>query len=115
MACILVIEDDPNISRTLNFILNSWGWEPTMKTTLESGLLSIQEGQFNHLILDLMLPDGDGSIVLKYIFDNNLPISTIVASAVGDQREQELYSLGAKKVLTKPYVMAALQEALESI
>lgn len=109
---ILVVEDDFGISHTLRMILTSWSWEPQAAYSLEEGRRALMTGTFRHMILDLMLPDGDGSILLREIQNLGLSIRVIVASAIGCHREVELIKAGASRVLTKPYRLELLQEAL---
>ncbi len=111
---ILVVEDEKWISKSLQLILSSWSWDPVPAFTLEEGRRAIRTGGFRDVILDLLLPDGDGSTLLREIQSQGLPIRVVVSSACAFHREDELLALGAGGILTKPYTMKQLQAVLGS-
>lgn len=83
-----------------------------MTFTIEEGRKHLLTGLYDHMILDLHLPDGDGAVLLWDILDLGLLVHVVVTSAIGNLREDELFSLGARHVLTKPYDIEILQRSL---
>ena len=57
---VLVVEDEENIARALQIGLRSEGFEVEVERTGDAGLWRAQEGTFDAIILDLMLPRMNG-------------------------------------------------------
>jgi DNA-binding response OmpR family regulator len=65
------------------------------------------------VILDLMLPDGEGEAILRTIRAERRPIRVVVASAVSDENRLEaVEQLEPDAILTKPIRMGELLERL---
>lgn len=109
---ILIIEDDLWICDSLRILLRSWDWLPTFAQTMRDGLEQVEQSMFQHLILDLMLPDGDGQEVLEKIRRDRRQMRVVVTSAIANQRHERLRILGAHAILNKPYTPEMLHEAL---
>lgn len=100
---ILIIEDEKVIQNFLNLSLKSKKYEPIIA---ENGLLGISLFMSHNpdlVLLDLGLPDIDGTEVLKQIrSSSDIPI--IIISARGQEKEK-VYALdlGADDYITKPF------------
>lgn len=100
---ILIIEDEKVIQNFLSLSLKSKKYEPIIA---ENGLLGISLFMSHNpdlILLDLGLPDIDGTEVLKQIrSSNDIPI--IIISARGQEREKvNALDLGADDYITKPF------------
>ncbi len=62
---IVIVEDDPSLSKILSDKLIGYGFDVTVATDGDSGLLSVLRHKPDLLILDIMLPKLDGLEVLK--------------------------------------------------
>jgi DNA-binding response OmpR family regulator len=82
-ARVLVVEDDRASRAALMSLLRLAGFEPISAKTLAEGF-ALLEKQPRILLLDLMLPDGNGSELLTHIRDNNLPICVVVTTGAAD-------------------------------
>ncbi|MDB5174963.1 MAG: response regulator consisting of a CheY-like receiver domain and a Fis-type domain protein [Phycisphaerales bacterium] len=80
---ILVVEDDRASRSALTMLLRSTGFDSISAGTVGEALTALAEGP-TCLILDLMLPDGNGSTVLAHIRRNNLPIRVALATGAID-------------------------------
>jgi two-component system KDP operon response regulator KdpE len=117
-ARVLVIDDEPEITRALRSILAAHGFEPTVSGTVREGLGLLQRRRPDVLLLDLVLPDGNGHDVTRTIRQDlglNLPI--IVLSAHGEEEGKvKALDLGADDFLTKPFgvreLLARMRAAL---
>ena len=76
---VLVVEDDHSSRRALLMLLKLRGFETTHACNLAEALEQLKSRP-SVVLLDLMLPDGNGSTVLDYIRRNNLPIRVAVTS-----------------------------------
>jgi len=57
---ILIVEDDDLIAESIAMALEDEGHFYHITSTLEEGLSAAREGQFDAVVLDINLPDGDG-------------------------------------------------------
>lgn len=108
MRKILIVEDDESIAEVQKDYLEMSGYECQCAADGTQGLEMIQNGDFDLVLLDLMLPGKDGFEILKEIADEK-EIPVLVVSA----RDEEMHkiralNLGADDYITKPFSMAEL-------
>lgn len=100
---ILIIEDDKSISNLLRISLNASGY---LCEIAENGIAGISLSFSNNpdiILLDLGLPDIDGSEVLKQIRSQS-SVPVIIISAREQEREKvTALDLGADDYVTKPF------------
>lgn len=83
-------------------ILRRAGFEVMLVTTVADAIKRLNNPP-QLVVLDLMLPDGDGEIVLKHIRSQKIPVRVMVTTAVSDpQRLREIRELGPDLLLQKP-------------
>ncbi len=109
---VLIIEDDRASYSALQSILLRRGCHVDLATGVSEGI-----GKLNHeldwIVLDLMLPDGDGEDVLKELVSQQLPLNVAITTGVTDAlRIQSLSLFQPDLVLRKPIDLAALLKAL---
>src|SRR5262249_17383824 len=110
---ILVIEDDATTCSALRAILTRRGWDVLVAPDLARGIVLMEQNP-SCVILDLMLPDGDGITILQYIRSKNLPIRVLVTTGVNDtERLEAVRDLHPKSVLRKPIDLPSLLRGLE--
>ncbi len=108
MKKILIIEDDKSIAELQQDYLTMSGYEVDCAYDGEEGLQKIKEGNFDLIILDLMLPGKDGFAILKEISESK-EVPVLIVSA----KDEEIYkikglNLGADDYITKPFSMGEL-------
>ena len=105
---VVLLEDDPYVRGVIRTGLRARGYEVHTAESAAHGLLLVRTLSPDLLILDLGLPDTDGSFVVRSLRrDTLLPI--IVLSARDEDREKAaLLDLGADDYLTKPFGMPEL-------
>jgi len=83
---ILIIEDDPDIAFLYQSALQESGYTVDTAPDGDSGLKKIQEGAYDLVLLDLMLPGKHGMSVLRELKtnDDTKEIPVYVLSALGD-------------------------------
>ena len=64
VCTVLVVEDDPDGRETLTRFLNSAGCTVTATHSVGEALLILEEWDPSHILLDLMLPDAGGGVIL---------------------------------------------------
>lgn len=101
---ILMVEDNESIVKGLVYMFNKNGMEIIHKSTVDSAIDYIGEKRdFEFVILDVGLPDGDGITLFKeYICDLDIPTIFLTAN---DDEESIVRALdyGAWDYITKPF------------
>ncbi len=110
---MLLVEDDPATAGALHSILSRKGWVVTVAGTLAEALVQIRQPPPDWVVLDLMLPDGDGLALLRKIRSDRLDVRVAVTtgSADGSQLDAVL-ELGPELFLTKPIDLLDLLNGL---
>jgi two-component system KDP operon response regulator KdpE len=100
---VLVVDDEPQIVRGLRVILGNAGYRVEEATTKQEALDSVSARPPDAIVLDLVLPDGDGVDVATEIRRwSQVPI--VVLSAVGDEHQKvRALDAGADDYVTKPF------------
>ena len=112
---ILVVDDEPQIVRGLKIILRTAGYAVEAASTKSEALASLAARPPAALVLDLVLPDGQGVEACREVRRwSRLPI--LVLSAVGDEREKvRALDAGADDYITKPFGTEELLARLRAI
>ena len=114
-ARVLVVDDDPAILRSMKRGLEGAGFEVEGLGEARDVLDRVTTWRPDVLLLDLVLPDGDGVEVCRAVraADPRTPI--IVLSAVGDDaRKVDALNAGADDYVTKPFSMPELQARIRA-
>ena len=112
---ILVVDDEPHILRGLRVILRGAGYSVETAETKEHALAALATRPPDAIVLDLVLPDGQGIEVCQAVREwSTLPI--LVLSAVGDEREKvRALDAGADDYVTKPFGTDELLARLRAV
>lgn len=110
---ILIVDDDPDIARALQDLLEYEGYQVQAASTGGEAISRATEDHFSAVILDLGLPDVDGFSVLRTLTkaDPKLPI-IILTAFLKDARTIASLREGAFAYLTKPYNRDELKATL---
>ena len=107
---LLVVEDDEEIGGQLVAALTAQGQQATLATTAAEALNSAREGDIDLVLLDLGLPDMDGTALCRLLRDSLPEAVIVILTARSDEADVVLgLDAGADDYLTKPF---ALQELL---
>jgi two-component system KDP operon response regulator KdpE len=115
-ATIVLIEDEPEIRRFLRTTLPGHGFRVYEATTAQAGLIEVKSRNPDLILLDLGLPDMDGTDVIRQVREWT-PTPIIVLSA-REQEQQKVAALdlGADDYVTKPFgiheLLARIRTAL---
>ena len=108
---ILVIEDEPDIRKTLEYNLERENFIVTTASSLSDARGHLAKDNFSLLILDLMLPDGSGLDLcreLKSDLTNESPL-ILILTAKDDEVDRVVgFELGADDYVTKPFSVREL-------
>ena len=101
---LLVVEDDANLGSLLAEYLRARGFETELRTDGQQGWKAYNEGEFDLLILDVMMPLKDGFTLAREIrsTDADTPIIFLTAKSMKQDTIQGFQS-GADDYVTKPF------------
>ena len=100
---IIIVEDDPGISKYLQAALRGHDYEPMLATDGKTALEMIASHCPDLLLLDLGLPDMDGSEIIRSVRSwSRMPIIVISARTLENEKVLAL-DLGADDYITKPF------------
>lgn len=113
---ILIVEDEPKTGEYLRQGLNEAGFVADLAVTGSDGLHLALHGEYNLVILDVMLPELDGWQVLASLRRRGLEMPVLFLTA-RDQVEDRVkgLELGADDYLVKPFSFAELLARVRTI
>ncbi len=115
MSKVLVVEDEPAVRDALDYSLRGEGFDVDAASDGEAGLRAAQAGEYDVVILDLMLPKMSGTEVCRRLrSESAVPI--IMLTAKGAELDRVLgLEIGADDYVTKPFSMAELIGRIRAI
>jgi len=108
---ILIIEDEPDIRKTLEYNISREGYKVVSASSLSEGKEQINSSDFSLILLDLMLPDGSGLDLCREIKSDKdkSPTPIIILTAKDDEVDKVVgFELGADDYVTKPFSVREL-------
>jgi two-component system, OmpR family, alkaline phosphatase synthesis response regulator PhoP len=113
---ILVVEDDESITLGLEMNLEAEGYEVTVAVDGEDGLGRALGGDFDLVILDVMLPRKNGFEVVRTLRSRGKTVPVIMLSARGEETDKVMgLELGAEDYITKPFGLAELLARVRAV
>ncbi len=118
MAKVLVVDDEPNIVLSLEFLMQQAGFDVTTAEDGEGALVEVEQSPPDLILLDISLPGISGFDVLEQLRQDprhaRLPIIMLTAHGREVEREKGL-ALGADDYVTKPFSTQALVEKVKAL
>ena len=114
MIRILVVEDEQAISNLIAVNLRKAGYACDCVYDGMSAADALEEGAYDLVLLDVMLPEVDGYELMGYIAPLGIPVIFLTAKASVADRVKGL-RLGADDYLTKPFEIIELLARVETV
>lgn len=114
MIRILVVEDEQAISNLIAVNLRKAGYACDCVYDGMSAADALEEGAYDLVLLDVMLPEVDGYELMGYIAPLGIPVIFLTAKASVADRVKGL-RLGADDYLTKPFELIELLARVETV
>ncbi len=115
---ILIVEDDPKILLSLEFLIKQAGYSFEVARTGEEALLKIDEFRPDLIVLDVMLPGLSGFEISRHVRQSpegqKVKILMLTARAAEAERRKGL-GLGADRYITKPFSTRDLMEEIAKL
>lgn len=104
MAKILIIEDEQSIQRLLTYDLQQAGYEVEVASSGDVGFQMATTGDYDLILLDVMLPKMDGITLCKRLREQNKEVYIIMLTARSDEMDKVTgLEAGADDYITKPF------------
>jgi DNA-binding response OmpR family regulator len=113
---VLIVEDNPELARNIQDFLLREGYVCEWSATCDHALEKLNAFRYDCVVLDIMLPDGNGLSLLEFIKAQKIKSNVLIISAKNslDDKIQGL-DLGADDYLTKPFHLSELNARLKAI
>src|SRR5690349_946902 len=106
---ILLVDDEPRIRDFISRALETAGYAVDAACSGAEGLRQAVAGDYDLIILDLIMPDMDGRVVLAQLLRERREQGVLVLSCLADVTTKvDCLELGAQDYLTKPFSLAEL-------
>lgn len=115
---ILVVDDEPNIVLSLEFLFREAGYDVRVARDGEAALEAVKSDPPAVILLDVMMPKRDGYDVCQTIRENPAwnDIGIIMLTAKGRQIEKEKgLAMGADDYVTKPFSTREIVEKVKAL
>jgi DNA-binding response OmpR family regulator len=113
-ARVLIVDDEPNIVVSLEFLMRKAGFETSVARDGDEAVAAVDELEPDLVLLDVMMPKRDGYDVLQHLRSTGrTELKVVLLTAKG--RESEVtkgLSLGADAYVTKPFSTSDLVETV---
>lgn len=118
MKKILIVDDEPNILMSLDFLMRKNGYHVFIARDGEEALQIIGDEKPDVIILDIMMPKVDGYEVCQYVKQQYELAETKVIFLSAKSKEADIqkgYNMGADLYLTKPFSTRTLVEKVKAL
>ncbi len=117
-ARILVVDDEPSMLEFLGLLLEEVGYEVSTAGSVSEGRKVFSEGEFDLVLCDIIMPDGNGLDLLRDIKSHNASTSVIMMTAYTSTKSAiEAMKRGAYDYVSKPFdvdeLKVVIQKAIE--
>jgi len=113
---LLLVEDEPGLVMTLSDRLIAEGYDVESATDARSGLEIAVAGPFDAILMDVMLPGGNGFDICRTLRQQGIQTPVLMLTARGQVVDRVVgLKLGADDYLVKPFEMAELLARIEAI
>jgi len=101
---VLIIEDDPAILHMLGSVLDYGGFAYETAETAQAARQTFPGGDFDVVLLDLSLPDFDGSELIRFIRDRSQMPILVISGLAGEEARVDALDKGADDFIPKPFL-----------
>ena len=115
LCCVLLVEDDADTRDVMERLLRAAGCDVRATESVGEALLLLEEWPPTHILLDLMLPDAPGVVVLRSVRRRQLPVRVALLTAAGPNSHTvaEAVRWDPDIVFHKPVTFAAVEAWLQ--
>lgn len=109
---VLVVDDETDLREIIEMGLQFEGYRTLSATGGQRALEIVTKNRVDAILTDMRMSEGDGISLLKTITKRFPEIPVYIITGFVDYPTEDLFRIGAKGVLFKPFEMKELQEKL---
>lgn len=114
MAKILLIDDSPDILKSLAYVLEANGYDVTKAANGKLGIKALKNNEYDLVLTDLKMPEAGGLEVLDYLMHHSPQTLCIILTGYGTiENSVAAIKMGAFDYITKPVKTSGLLVAVE--
>jgi CheY-like chemotaxis protein len=116
ICSVLLVEDDVDTRDVTARLLRAAGCMVKSAATVGEALLVLDEWQPTHILLDLTLPDGGGSVILNSVRRRQLPVRVAIVTAASPESKalRDANRWKPDAIFYKPIVFPEIEAWLEN-
>jgi DNA-binding response OmpR family regulator len=118
VACVLVVDDEPDLRDLVAFKLSQCGHEVTAVSDGLAALRAVREAKVDLVLLDVVMPGMSGLDVLMELRTDQATAKLPVVLLTARTKETDVaagFSAGADDYLTKPFSLRELAERVQAV
>ena len=118
MSKILIVDDEPNILMSLDFLMRKQGYEVLIARDGGEALQIIDNDIPDVVLLDIMMPEVDGYEVCQHVKQTNDKQHMKVVFLTAKSKKEDIekgYEMGADLYLTKPFSTRQLVKEIKQL
>ncbi len=115
---LLVVEDDPSIGEMVDSYFRAQGWSVDVARDGFEALRKVGQTAYDALLVDLLMPGMDGRELYHRLHETRPDLARRIVFATGDLNDQSSAAFLERRsnpVLTKPYTLDSLTDAIGSL
>jgi len=117
-ASILVLDDDEDITMLARSVLTMHGYQVVESNDPIEALKIVQEQTFQLILVDIMMPEMNGTEFIKKAKETDTNAQTryaiLTAKRLNEEDRREIFDLGAE-IMTKPFIPINLAEKITEL
>lgn len=119
MASILLVDDTPELRKTIERLLTGAGHAVTSAENGAAALRELDRATFDVIVTDIVMPDMEGLELIRKVRKTHASLPIIAMSGGGRGSTEDYLALaanfGAAKTLEKPFALEALKAAIDEV
>ncbi len=116
---IIIVEDEIKFAKMVKLRLESIGYQADIACDAYEGTQKIIKGDYDLIILDLMMPAGGGFALLerirKFPEKSDIPVIVLTGRVIDDEIKSQAEILEVSSIFQKPYDTAVFVDTVNSL
>ncbi len=113
---VLIVEDEPDLANLIKLNLNTLNYGVEHCTTLKSAREMLLLREFNLILIDRMLPDGDGIMLCQQLRESGVSTPCMILTAKDSEADIVLgLEAGADDYMIKPFSVLELRARVKAL